>query len=104
MPIGGLKAKRSYLALELLVGKLIGVLERSEPIKGPVIFADPKPMTLAEFLNHLLALEASYKGLEPRKPKILTIPQWLLKSIIKTLKPDLWAKLGEDLIAEGTVL
>ncbi len=49
LPIGGLKAKRSYLALERLVERVVAVLESDTPVPGPQIVADPEAKTLAEF-------------------------------------------------------
>ena len=94
LPIGGLKARRSYLALDRLVAVVIDALERQTPMIGPKIVADPEPMTLAEFLDHLLDLEATHTG-DPRiKPRIWNVPEWLLRVIIKPVMPDVWGKLG----------
>jgi UDP-glucose 4-epimerase len=94
LPIGGLKARRSYLALDRLVAVVIDALEREMPMMGPKIVADPEPMTLAEFLDHLLDLEATHTG-DPRiKPRIWNVPEWLLRMIIKPVMPDVWGKLG----------
>ena len=94
LPIGGLKARRSYLALDRLVAVVIDALERETPMMGPKIVADPEPMTLAEFLDHLLDLEATHTG-DPRiKPRIWNVPEWLLRMIIKPVMPDVWGKLG----------
>ena len=94
LPIGGLKARRSYLALDRLVAVVIDALERQTPMIGPKIVADPEPMTLAEFLDHLLDLEATHTG-DPRiKPRIWDVPEWLLRMIIKPVMPDVWGKLG----------
>ena len=94
LPIGGLKARRSYLALDRLVAVVIDALERQTPMIGPKIVADPEPMTLAEFLDHLLDLEATHTG-DPRiKPRIWNVPEWLLRIIIKPVMPDVWGKLG----------
>ena len=94
LPIGGLKAKRSYLALERLVERVVAVLESDTPVPGPQIVADPEAKTLAEFLEHLLDLEATHTG-DPRiKPLIWDVPEWLLRMIIKPVMPDVWGKLG----------
>ena len=94
LPIGGLMAKRSYLSLDRLVAVVIDALESETPMMGPKIVADPEPMTLAEFLDHLLDLEATHTG-DPRiKPRIWNVPEWLLRMIIKPVKPDVWGKLG----------
>jgi UDP-glucose 4-epimerase len=94
LPIGGLKAKRSYLALERLVETVIAELENDTPVTGTQIVADPGAKTLAEFLDHLLDLEATRTG-DPRiKPRIWYVPEWLLRMIIKPVMPDVWGKLG----------
>lgn len=94
LPIGGLKAKRSYLSLDRLVSTVIAALESETHVTGPQIVADPDVMTLAELLYHLLDLEATHTG-DPRiKPRIWNVPEWLLRMIIKPVMPDLWGKLG----------
>jgi UDP-glucose 4-epimerase len=94
LPIGGLKAKRSYLSLDRLVETVIAELESDTPVTGPQIVADPGAKTLAEFLDHLLDLEATRTG-DPRiKPRIWNVPEWLLRMIIKPIMPDVWGKLG----------
>ncbi len=94
LPIGGLMAKRSYLSLDRLVSTVIAALESETPVTGPQIVADPEAKTLAEFLDHLLDLEATHTG-DPRiKPRIWDVPEWLLRMIIKPVMPDVWGKLG----------
>ena len=100
LPIGGLKAKRSYLALERLVERVVAVLESDTPVPGPQIVADPEAKTLAEFLDHLLDLEATHTG-DPRiKPRIWNVPEWLLRMIIKPVMPDVWGKLGGSQVVD----
>ena len=94
LPIGGLKAKRSYLSLDRLVSTVIAALESETHVTGPQIAADPEAKTLAEFLDHLLDLEATHTG-DPRiKPRIWNVPEWLLRMIIKPVMPEVWGKLG----------
>jgi nucleoside-diphosphate-sugar epimerase len=100
LPIGGLTARRSYLALENLADVVIDAIERPQPVIGPVIVADPEPMTLVQLLDHLLQREAQASGRAVKHPSIITIPQSILEWIIKPLKPDLWDKLaGEQVVA-----
>ena len=100
LPIGGLKAKRSYLALERLVESVVAVLESDTPVPGPQIVADPEAKTLAELLDHLLDLEATHTG-DPRiKPRIWNVPEWLLRMIIKPVMPDVWGKLGGSQVVD----
>ena len=100
LPIGGLKAKRSYLALERLAERVVAVLESDTPVPGPQIVADPEAKTLAEFLDHLLDLEATHTG-DPRiKPRIWNVPEWLLRMIIKPVMPDVWGKLGGSQVVD----
>ena len=101
LPIGGLKAKRSYLALDRLVERVIDCLEREVALVGPAIIADPFPMTLVGFLNHVLALEAAHNGQPPATPIIWTLPQTLLDLILKPLKPDFWAKISGSQIVKN---
>ena len=94
LPIGGLKAKRSYLSLDRLVSTVIAALESETLVTGPQIVAYGDVMTLVELLDHLLDLEATHTG-DPRiKPRIWDVPEWLLRMIIKPVMPDVWGKLG----------
>ena len=100
LPIGGLKAKRSYLSLDRLVSTVIAALESETPVPGPQIVADPEAKTLAELLDHLLDLEATHTG-DPRiKPRIWNVPEWLLRMIIKPVMPDVWGKLGGSQVVD----
>ena len=100
LPIGGLKAKRSYLALERLVESVVAVLESDTPVPGPQIVADPEAKTLAEFLDQLLDLEATHTGNPRIKPRIWNVPEWLLRMIIKPVMPDVWGKLGGSQVVD----
>ena len=100
LPIGGLKAKRSYLSLDRLVSTVIAALESETHVTGPQIVADPEAKTLEELLDHLLDLEATHTG-DPRiKPRIWNVPEWLLRMIIKPVMPDVWGKLGGSQVVD----
>lgn len=100
LPIGGLKAKRSYLSLDRLVSTVIAALESETHVTGPQIAADPEAKTLAKLLDHLLDLEATHTG-DPRiKPRIWNVPEWLLRMIIKPVMPDVWGKLGGSQVVD----
>ena len=101
LPIGGLKARRSYLSLDHLVTTVIAALESDTPVIGPQIVADPEPMTLAEFLHDRLEQEAKRSGVPNTKPRIWSVPEWLLRIMIKPVKPDLWDKLGGWQVLDG---
>ena len=100
LPIGGLKAKRSYLSLDRLVSTVIAALESETHVTGPQIVADPEAKTLAEFLDHLLDLEATHTGNPRIKPRIWNVPEWLLRMIIKPVMPDVWGKLGGSQVVD----
>ncbi len=100
LPIGGLKAKRSYLSLDRLVSTVIAALESETHVTGPQIVADPEAKTLEELLDHLLDLEATHTG-DPRiKPRIWNVPEGLLRMIIKPVMPDVWGKLGGSQVVD----
>ena len=100
LPIGGLKAKRSYLSLDRLVSTVIAALESETHVTGPQIVADPEAKTLEELLDHLLDLEATHTG-DPRiKPRIWNVPEWLLRMIIKPVMSDVWGKLGGSQVVD----
>ena len=50
LPLGGLKARRSLLSLDNLVEAIDAVLAAQEPLRRPLIVADPEPVTVPEMV------------------------------------------------------
>ena len=53
LPLAGLKARHSLLALDNLVEAVDRVLMAPEPLKRPFIVSDPKPLTIGEIVAAL---------------------------------------------------
>ena len=50
LPLGGLTARRSLLALDNLAGAVAQVLGASSVLRRPLIVADPQPLTLSQMI------------------------------------------------------
>jgi UDP-glucose 4-epimerase len=72
LPLGGLRGRRSILAVENLAAAVDTVLKRSDPIRRPLIVADPEPLTVPEMIT------AMRTGLG-RAPGLLPLPAGLLQ-------------------------
>ena len=76
LPLAGLKSEHSLLALDNLVEAVDKVLATQEPLKRPLIVADPKPMTLGAIVG------AMRQGLG-RRAALFYVPKPLLKSALR---------------------
>ena len=76
LPLAGLKAEHSLLALDNLVEAVDKVLAAQEPLKRPLIVADPKPLTLGGIIA------AMRQGLG-RRAALFYVPKQLLKTALR---------------------
>jgi nucleoside-diphosphate-sugar epimerase len=76
LPLAGLKAEHSLLALDNLVEAVDKVLAAQEPLKRPLIVADPKPLTLGGIIA------AMRQGLG-RRAALFYVPKPLLKTALR---------------------
>jgi nucleoside-diphosphate-sugar epimerase len=76
LPLAGLKAEHSLLALDNLVEAVDKVLAAREPLKRPLIVADPKPLTLGGIIA------AMRQGLG-RRAALFYVPKPLLKTALR---------------------
>jgi nucleoside-diphosphate-sugar epimerase len=76
LPLAGLKAEHSLLALDNLVEAVDKVLATREPLKRPLIVADPEPLTLGGIIA------AMRRGLG-RRAALFYVPKPLLKSALR---------------------
>jgi nucleoside-diphosphate-sugar epimerase len=76
LPLAGLKDEHSLLALDNLVEAVDKVLAAPQPLKRPLIVADPKPLTLGAIIA------AMRQGLG-RRPALFYVPKPLLKSALR---------------------
>jgi UDP-glucose 4-epimerase len=76
LPLAGLRAEHSLLALDNLVEAVDTVLAALEPLKRPFIVADPKPLTLG-------AIVAAMREGLGRRAALFYVPKPLLKSALR---------------------
>jgi nucleoside-diphosphate-sugar epimerase len=76
LPLAGLRAEHSLLALDNLVEAVDTVLAAPEPLKRPFIVADPKPLTLG-------AIVAAMREGLGRRAALFYVPKPLLKSALR---------------------
>ena len=98
LPIAGLKAKHSLLALDNLVEAVDKVLALQQPLKRPLIVADPKPLTLGAIIA------AMRQGLG-RRAALFYVPKPLLKSALRAAgHADGYEPLFGSLVADPSAL
>jgi UDP-glucose 4-epimerase len=76
LPLAGLKAEHSLLALDNLVEAVDKVLAAPEPLRRPLIVADPKPLTLG-------AIVAAMRQGLGRRAALFYVPKPLLRSALR---------------------
>ncbi len=92
LPLGGLTARRSLLSLENLVSAVECVLGYAQPLRGPLLVADPDPVTLPDLVRTLR--EARGRG-----ARLVPIPQGMLKLALQAVgRSEEYARLAEPLI------
>jgi nucleoside-diphosphate-sugar epimerase len=98
LPLAGLKAEHSLLALDNLVEAIDKVLATQEPLKRPLIVADPKPLTLGAIIA------AMREGLG-RRAALFYVPKPLLKSALRAAgHADGYEPLFGSLVADPSAL
>jgi UDP-glucose 4-epimerase len=98
LPFGGLKAKRSLLALDNLVEAVAKVLAAPAPLKRPFIVADPEPVTLGEMIG------AMRRGLG-RRPALFPVPRVALAAALGAMRQaKTYELLSGSLVADSSAL
>jgi nucleoside-diphosphate-sugar epimerase len=98
LPLGGLTAKRSLLALDNLAEAVHSVLSAAQPLRRPLIVADPEPLTIAEMIA------AMRRGLG-RRPGLIPVPEPLLEAAFRAGgRQEMYARLAGPLIADPSAL
>lgn len=93
LPLGGLKALRSLVAVENLTEAIAFALTPACPARRSFIVADPEPVSVAEMIT------AMRQGLG-REPGLVAVPAGLLRLAAQILgKGDAFAKLSGGLVA-----
>lgn len=98
LPLGGLKARRSLLALDNLAAAVDAVLKPAGPIRRPFIVADPEPLTVGEMVAALR------QGLG-RPPGLVPVPAGLLAAAARLAgKDEAFERLAGSLVASPEAL
>jgi UDP-glucose 4-epimerase len=94
LPFGALRARRSLLSLENLLSALILLIRSQEPLRRPLIVADPVPLAISEMI------EAMRSGLG-RRAGLVPVPTGVLRIALGVSgRGDLYRRLAEPLIAD----
>jgi UDP-glucose 4-epimerase len=98
LPLGGLRARRSLLAVENLLAAIETVLTTPETLRRPFIVADPQAVTVAEMIA------AMRHGLG-RWPNVFWLPAALLAlSFRASGRDDMYERLSGSLVADPAAL
>jgi nucleoside-diphosphate-sugar epimerase len=98
LPLGGLRARRSLLAVENLLAAIETVLATPETLRRPFIVADPQAVTVAEMIA------AMRHGLG-RWPNVFWLPATLLALSFRVAgRDDMYERLSGSLVADPSAL
>jgi UDP-glucose 4-epimerase len=93
LPFASLHNRRSLLSVAAMADAVVFTLETAAAIGGTYIVADPVPVTLADIVAALR------KG-AGRAPRLFPLPPVLFRTAARAIgRPDLWDRLGGELIA-----
>ena len=76
LPLGGLTAKRSLLAVDNLADAVAHVLAAPDPLRRPFIVADSQALKVSEMI-------VAMRSALGRQPGLIPVPQWLLKFVLR---------------------
>jgi nucleoside-diphosphate-sugar epimerase len=98
LPLAGLTARRSLLALDNLVEAIDTVLRAPGPLRRPLIVADPEPLTVSEMI-------AAMRHGIGRRAGLFPVPSPLLKAFFSmTGRMEVYQRLSGALVADPTAL
>jgi nucleoside-diphosphate-sugar epimerase len=98
LPLGALHARRSLLALDNLVTAVDAVLAAPQPLRRPLIVADPDAVTIPQMITALR------RGLG-RRPGLVPIPPSLIEAVLRaTGRTEIYERLAGALIADPSAL
>ena len=98
LPLGGLRARRSLLAVENLLAALETVLTTPQALRRPLIVADPLAVTVADMI-------AAMRGGLGRRPGVFSVPPALLALSFHVAGKDyVYERLSGALVADPSAL
>ena len=98
LPLAGLRAQHSLLALDNLVEAVDKVLAAPAPLKRPLIVADPEPLTIGAMIA------AMREGLG-RRPGLFPVPGALLAASLRAAgRAEAYRPLFGSLVADPSAL
>jgi len=98
LPLGGLTARRSLLALDNLVAAVDCVLRHPSTLERPLLVADPEAVTVPQMIT------AMRRGLG-RRPGLVSVPDKLLQFGLSLAKrPELYERLARPLVVDTAEL
>ena len=98
LPFASLSARRSILSLQNLLSAIEHVVQFTEPLRRPLLVADPEPLTVAEMIAAMRA------GLG-RRAGLLPVPAAVLKAAFAAVgRAEAYRRLAEPLIVRTDAL
>jgi UDP-glucose 4-epimerase len=98
LPLGGLRARRSVVAVDNLVDAVATALTAPVPLRRPLIVADDEPLTVGEMVAALRA------GLD-RRPGLIPVPRRALEFALRQAGRGDWIeRLTGALVVDTTSL
>ena len=98
LPFGGLRSRRSLLSLDNLVSAVDAVLRAPDPLRRPLIVADPEPVTVP-------AMVAALREGLGRRPGLVPVPAPLLALAARLSgRSETYRRLSGSLVASPAAL
>jgi UDP-glucose 4-epimerase len=98
VPFGALRAKRSLLSIANLGAAVESIIAAKEPLRRPLIVADPDPLTVPEMITAMRA------GLG-RRPGLISVPEMVLRVGFRLGgHVELYQRIAEPLVGDPTAL
>jgi UDP-glucose 4-epimerase len=98
LPLGGLRGRRSLLALDNLVAAIDTVLAAPGRLRRPFLVADPAALTIPEMITALR------RGLN-RSPGLIPVPPSLLEMALRAAgRTEIYQRLAGSLVADPAAL
>jgi len=98
LPLGGLRGRRSLLALDNLVAAIDTVLAAPGRLRRPFLVADPAALTIPEMITALR------RGLN-RSPGLIPVPQSLLEMALRAAgRTEIYQRLAGSLVADPSAM